>query len=85
MDDRQRTLLLVQHGVEILGAIKTGYGQVLTVDALIFIAELHKNFDSRRRFLLAARDERQVRLDNGEMPDFLLETRHIRQVCSQLH
>jgi len=79
MDDRQRTLLLVQHGVEILGAIKTGYGQVLTVDALIFIAELHKNFDSRRRFLLAARDERQVRLDNGEMPDFLLETRHIRQ------
>jgi malate synthase len=80
MNNEQRTTLLVRHGIEILGPIEKGYEQVLTVDALVFVAELHKRFDARRRALLAARDERQSRIDAGEMPDFLHETRHIREV-----
>jgi len=79
MNDEQRTTLLVKHGVEILGPIAKGYEQVLTVDALVFVSELHKRFDARRRTLLAARDERQSRIDAGELPDFLHETRHVRE------
>jgi malate synthase len=51
---------------------------VLTPDAVEFVAGLHRTFDRRRRELLAARVERQRRFDTGEMPDFLPETAHIR-------
>ena len=55
-----------------------GAEQVLTPDALDFLAELHKRFDDRRRALLSARRDLQVRFDAGELPDFLDETRDIR-------
>ena len=55
-----------------------GAEQVLTPDALDFLAELHQRFDGRRRTLLAARIDRQARFDTGELPDFLEETRDIR-------
>ncbi|WP_104990388.1 malate synthase A [Deinococcus sp. NW-56] len=54
-------------------------GRVLTPGALSFLEELHTRFDARRRDLLAARQERQRRLDAGELPDFLPETAHIRE------
>ena len=53
--------------------------EVLTADALAFVAELHRRFDAPRRELLAARVERQARLDAGELPDFLPETREVRE------
>ena len=53
-------------------------GEVLTPDALDFVAGLHRRFDGRRRELLAARDERQARFDAGERPDFAPETADIR-------
>jgi malate synthase len=56
-----------------------GAEQVLTPDALDFLAELHHRFDSRCRALLAARAERQQRFDAGELPDFPEETRGIRE------
>ena len=52
---------------------------VLTEDALAFVAELHRRFDGRRLELLAARAVRQERFDAGELPDFLAETRDIRE------
>jgi len=52
--------------------------EVLTPAALAFVAGLHRNFDPRRRELLAARAERQARFDAGELPDFLAATSHIR-------
>ncbi|MCY7339622.1 MAG: malate synthase, partial [Sphingomonas bacterium] len=55
-----------------------GAEAVLTEDALAFIADLHARFDARRRALLAARIDRQVRFDAGELPDFLPETADIR-------
>ena len=56
-----------------------GAEEVLTDEALGFVAELHERFDDRRRALLAKRVERQKRLDAGELPDFPEETRHIRE------
>ena len=54
-------------------------GEILSDDALGFLAELHERFDTRRRELLAARIERQKRFDAGDLPDFLAETRGIRE------
>ncbi len=41
--------------------------EVLSRDALAFLAALHRRFDGRRHMLLAARAERQARLDRGEV------------------
>jgi malate synthase len=52
---------------------------VLTPDAVEFLTELQRRFGPRRAELLAARHERAARLRNGELPDFLAETREIRE------
>ncbi len=52
--------------------------EILTPDALAFLARLHAKFDGRRRELLAKRAERQKRLDAGEGLDFLPDTSAIR-------
>jgi malate synthase len=53
-------------------------GEILTPEALAFVADLHRTFDSRRRELLAARRARQETFDAGELPDFLEGTAAIR-------
>lgn len=52
--------------------------EVLTPEALAFLAELHRRFNDRRLELLALREERQTRFDAGAKPDFLPETQAIR-------
>jgi malate synthase len=52
--------------------------EILTPEALDFVALLHHEFDRRRRELLEARAQRWQRLRAGELPDFLPETREIR-------
>jgi len=52
--------------------------EVLTPEALAFVAGLHRRFDARRRLLLRSRDERQAGYDAGELPDFLTETAALR-------
>src|SRR5690349_3038797 len=66
-------------GVAIDGAIEPGFEKVLTKEALAFVADLQRRFNGRREELLAARIERQKRLDAGEKPDFLKETAKIRE------
>jgi len=66
-------------GVTIDGAIKPGFEKVLTKEAVEFIADLQRRFNARREELLAARVERQKRLDAGEKPDFLPGTAQIRE------
>ena len=73
------TALELPAGVIIEGEIKPGYEKVLTKEAVEFIADLQRRFNGRREELLAARAERQKRLDAGEKPDFLAETAHIRE------
>lgn len=56
-----------------------GQPDVLTPDAVRFLASLHHRFDARRKDLLAARAARQARLDaNAEQLDFPHETADIR-------
>ncbi len=54
------------------------YASILTSDALAFVAGLHRNFDGERKRLLALREARAKRFSKGEVPDFLTETRSIR-------
>lgn len=71
--------LTLPQGLEISGAIKPGYEQILTPEALALVAKLSRAFEPRRQELLAARVARAKRMDAGERPDFLAETRHIRE------
>jgi malate synthase len=66
-------------GVEILAPISENHAQILTPAAIDFIVDLHRTFNPRRKELLERRRKRQVRLDAGERPDFLDETRSIRE------
>ena len=51
---------------------------VLTPEALSFVGQLHRAFNQRRLRLLGERMDRQARFDSGELPDFLPNTRHVR-------
>jgi malate synthase len=68
-----------QDDVVIRGAMKPGYERVLTPEAIGFAAELEREFGAERRRLLARRAEIQRRLDAGWKPDFLSETKAIRE------
>ncbi len=65
-------------GVQVLAPVSDAYAEILTPQAVAFLADLHRAFNSRRKQLLAARHERQQRLDAGEKPDFLPSTQEIR-------
>ena len=65
-------------GVAVKGAMRPRYEEVLSAPALAFLAGLHRRFDAERRRLLDLRRARQQRFDDGELPDFLVETREIR-------
>ncbi|WP_420593909.1 malate synthase A [Deinococcus sp.] len=71
--------LTLPDGMTISARIQDGYDEVLTPEALAFVAELHRTFEPRRAELMRAREERQTRLDAGEKPDFLPETKSIRE------
>jgi malate synthase len=66
-------------GVEILAPITESHADVLSPKAIDFIVDLQRTFNGRRKELLNAREERQRRLDAGERPNFLEETRFIRE------
>ncbi|MCZ7562594.1 MAG: malate synthase A [Burkholderiales bacterium] len=66
-------------GVTIHAPVTAEYARILTTDALAFVAKLHRTFEPRRRELLAARAARQKTFDAGALPDFLPETRKIRE------
>ena len=65
-------------GVEVKGAMNTGYSEILTPRAIAFIVGLQRKFNSKRQELLAERQERQREIDNGIMPGFLPSTQDIR-------
>jgi malate synthase len=64
--------------VQLTEAAQGRAAEVLTPEALAFLAELHRAFDARRLELLAARQVRQKRFDAGESPDFPAETSAVR-------
>jgi len=66
-------------GVEVVAPVSERYAAILTPEAIVFLAGLQRAFNGRRKELLAARVVRQARIDAGERPDFLEETRAIRE------
>lgn len=66
-------------GVVINETLTPAFADILSPEALTFIAALHRQFNPTREQLLRRRDERQAELDAGATPDFLEETRGIRQ------
>jgi malate synthase len=69
----------VAKGVVIRGPIRPEYEHILTPEAVAFAADLERAFGAERRRLLSRRAEVQARLDAGWKPDFLPETRAIRE------
>ena len=65
-------------GVQVHAKITPEFAQILTHDALALVALLHRAFEPRREELLARRAARQKEFDAGQLPDFLPETRSIR-------
>ena len=65
-------------GMAISADVSPEFATILTPEALALVAKLHRTFEPRRKELLKARVERTKRLDAGEKPDFLPETKHIR-------
>jgi malate synthase len=66
-------------GIEITGQITPAFAEILTPEALAFVAKLHRAFEPRRQELLAKRAARQKEFDAGKLPDFLPETKAIRE------
>ncbi len=65
--------------IELRGHDDPAFDTVLTPDALEFVAALQREFGERRRDLLSAREERRVRLREGESLDFLADTASVRE------
>jgi malate synthase len=65
-------------GCTVSGELHPGYETVLTTEALAFIAGLARRFGPRVSELLARREARQAEIDAGRLPDFLPETRAVR-------
>ena len=66
-------------GIEVSSDAGEAGARILTPEALAFVADLQRKFNPTRLELLAARSSRQRQLDAGELPDFLEETRVIRE------
>ncbi len=68
----------IPSGIEIRGPERAGRDEILTPDALAFVAAIERKFGDERRALLSRRNDIQERLDHGARPDFLAGTEDIR-------
>lgn len=65
--------------IKILGPQNVTTKEILTEEALQFVAVIQQKFNDRRLSLLEARQERQRDLDDGGILDFLPQTKEIRE------
>ncbi|WP_428265179.1 malate synthase A [Haliangium sp.] len=65
--------------LELVGATTGRMAEILTPAALAFVEGLVREFNGKRVELLSRRATRQAAFDAGELPDFLAETRSIRE------
>jgi malate synthase len=66
-------------GCTVTGALRPEFREILSGGALAFVADLARRFGPRVSTLLGRRVERQAEIDNGRLPDFLPETRAVRE------
>ena len=79
MTARPRTAPHYGPGIEISAPISPEYAEILTPEAITFVARLQRAFGGRRAELLERRAVRQREFDAGKLPDFLAATRAIRE------
>ena len=75
----QEILLAQSEGVLVEADGIPEFDEILSPEALGFVAMLERRFGAERRRLLAQRGKVQAKLDAGENPDFLPETEKIRK------
>ena len=63
---------------KVKGGVPEAYKDVLTDQALLFLADLERRFGPTRKTLLEDRQLAQLRYDDGELPNFPPETEHVR-------
>lgn len=66
-------------GITVVGKMKPRFEKILTPAALQFIEQLERHYGEKRRELLQYRIQRQKEIDQGILPHFLPETKHIRE------
>ena len=67
------------NALEVIGPVSSAYAGILSDEALGFVSALTSEFSSRIAELLELREQRQQAINSGKMPDFLPETREIRE------
>ena len=71
--------MIQAQGVDVRGPVEGRQHEVMTAEALTFVADLQRTFNPRREELLRARADRQRRIEAGESPGFLPDTAGIRE------
>src|SRR2546421_2147994 len=66
-------------GVQLRGGLAPAFPEIVSPDALAFVAKLQRAFGNRREECLKRRQDRQAAFDCGEALDFLPETKSIRE------
>ncbi len=67
-----------RQGLEVRAPLDGRFAEILSPEALAFVARLQREFGPAREALLRRRAERQAELDAGTLPDFLPATRAVR-------
>ncbi len=68
-----------QGKLEVTGVLAPEHQAIFPTEAQTFLSLLCDNFAGRVDQLLQAREEKQARIDSGQLPDFLPETQDIRE------
>jgi malate synthase len=78
MADTEEGAMAAVDGVEVRGRADGEFAQILSLEALAFLAKLQRELGPRRKELLRARADRGKRIREGELPDFLAATSAVR-------
>jgi malate synthase len=73
------TKISLPPGIALDAPVVAEHTRIVTPEALAFVAKLSRAFEPRRQELLALRAARQKDFDAGKLPDFLPETRSVRE------
>lgn len=68
----------MEFNIQVLGKVTPRDAEILTPDALAFVADLSREFEPTRRALIGARATRQEEMYAGQVPNFLSATADVR-------
>jgi len=70
---------MIDEAYRVIGDVTDEFAEILTTEALEFVADLEQSFGVRIDQLLTSREKLQNSLYKGEKLDFLEDTKHIRE------